>query len=202
MKAVRTRQYILEKAAAVFNKKGFDGTSLADLEAETGLSKGALYGNFRDKETLAAQAFAHSTARIKHLMLEELKGISSHRGKLFALLDFFARYADRPPIAGGCPLMNLAVEADDNRISMRPVVAGEINRMVRFIDALIRKGIRSGEFKKDTDHRALAYTFFCALEGAIMFSRVERSREPMHIIVDHCKTKLDQITNPIWNKKG
>jgi hypothetical protein len=68
--------------------------------------------------------------------------------------------------------------------------------------ALLKKGIRSGEFKKDTNPRELAYTFFCAIEGAIMFSRVERSREPMDIIVKHCKNKLDQISNPIWNKKG
>jgi hypothetical protein len=131
-----------------------------------------------------------------------LKGISSYKGKLCVLLDFFARYAQSPPIAGGCPLLNLAVEADDNRISMRPIVADEIHRMVEFIGLLIRKGIKAGEFRMDTNHRELAYTFFCALEGAIMFSRVEGSREPIDIIVHHCKGRLNQITNPIWNKKG
>jgi len=94
------------------------------------------------------------------------------------------------------------VEADDNRVSIRPVVGSEITQVVNFMATLIRKGIRSGEFKQNTDSRELAYVFFCALEGAIMFSRVEGSSEPMNIVVNHCKNKLDQITHPLWNKNG
>ena len=202
MKGERTRKYILEKAAPVFNKKGFEATSLADLEEVTGLTKGALYGNFQDKETLAGEAFAYSTATVKGLIKESLRTVGTYKGKLFALLDFFARYVSEPPIAGGCPLLNTAVEADDYRTSMRPVVSSEITQVVNFIATLLRKGVRSGEFKKDIPVRELAYTFFCAIEGAIMFSRVERSAEPMHVIVKHCKKKLDQLSNPLWNKKG
>lgn len=202
MKAQRTRQYILEKAAPVFNQKGFDGTSLADLETVTGLSKGALYGNFSDKETLAGEAFTYSIARVKTLIRQSLSPFKSQKAKLFALLDFFAQYVIDPPVAGGCPLLNTAIEADDHRIAMRPVVAEELVRVVNFIASLLRKGVLAGEFRKDIHPRELAYTFFCAIEGAIMFSRVEGSGEPMQIIVSHCKNKLDQISNPVCNKKG
>jgi hypothetical protein len=65
---------------------------------------------------------------------------------------------------------------------------------VDFIADLIIKGIAAGEFKKGIKPRELAYSFFCSIEGAIMFSRVERSREPMDIIVAHCKKTLDQIS--------
>jgi TetR/AcrR family transcriptional repressor of nem operon len=195
MKAVRTREFILDKAAPVFNKKGFDGTSLADLEAVTGLTKGALYGNFPDKETLAAQAFLHSTGLAKGLIRDRLQGISSSKQKLYALFDFFWGFVSSPPVPGGCPLLNTAVDADDHRTSMRPLVAGEIMQMVRFIEGLIKEGVRSGEFKKGISARELAYTFFCAIEGAIMFSRVEGSCAPMDIIINHCKKKLDQISN-------
>lgn len=202
MKAARTRQFILEKAAPLFNKNGFQGTTLADLERVTGLTKGALYGNFPDKEALAAQAFAYATQTVRELIRDTLKPVPTFRGKLFALFDFFAGYVLAPPIPGGCPLLNTAVEADDNRVSIRPVVGSEITQVVNFMATLIRKGIRSGEFKQNTDSRELAYVFFCALEGAIMFSRVEGSSEPMNIVVNHCKNKLDQITHPLWNKNG
>jgi TetR/AcrR family transcriptional regulator, transcriptional repressor for nem operon len=202
VKAAQTRKLILEKAAPLFNQKGFEGTSMADLESATGLSKGALYGNFEDKESLAGEAFAWSTGTVRTLIGEELKGLISNKQKLCALFDFFSRYVSEPPIPGGCPLLNTAIEADDNRISMRPVVAGEIMRMVGFMEGLIRKGVRSGEFKKGTNARELAHIFFCAIEGAIMFSRVERSCDAMDIVVGHCKHKLDQISNPIWNKNA
>ena len=202
MKAERTRQYILEKAAPLFNKKGFEATSLADLEQATGLTKGALYGNFPDKETLAGEAFSYSMARVKGLIRESPLPFRSQKAKLFALLDFFAQYVMDPPIAGGCPLLNAAIEADDYRVAMRPIVAEELVRVVNFIASLLRKGVRAGEFSQDIQPRELAYTFFCAIEGAIMFSRVEGSREPMRIIVNHCKNRLDQISNPLCNKNG
>ncbi len=194
MKAAKTRQYILEKAAPLFNTKGFDGTSLADLENATGLTKGALYGNFRDKDTLASEAFVFASSEVRGRVRALLAPIPSYREKLLALLDFYAKYVLDPPIEGGCPLLNAAVEADDHRPSMRPVVTGEITQTVESIAVLIRKGMRAGEFRDDTNARALAYTFFCAVEGAIMVSRVERSREPMDIVVKHCKDKLQQIT--------
>lgn len=202
MKAARTRRMILEKAAGLFNKKGYEGTSMADLEVATGLTKGALYGNFPDKAAIAGEAFAYATRMVRELMGNTLKPIPTFKGKLSAMLDFFAQYVLTPPIPGGCPLLNTAVEADDNRHSMRPVVSGEIMQVVNGMAALLKKGIRAGEFRKDTNPRELAYTFFCAIEGAIMFSRVEGSREPMDIIVKHCKNKLDQISNPLWNRKG
>ena len=201
MKGARTRQYILEKAAPLFNKRGFDGTSLADLEKATGLTKGALYSHFGDKDTLADEAFRYAAATVKGLIKDLLISIPTNKGKFFALLDFFAGYVLNPPIPGGCPLMNTAVEADDHRISIRPVVAEEVRRVIYFMAALIRKGMRSGEFRKGTDARQLAYVFFCAIEGAIMFSRLERSAEPIKIVVNHCKNKLDQISNATWNKK-
>jgi AcrR family transcriptional regulator len=202
VKAARTREYILEKASPLFNQKGFDGTSLADLQAVTGLTKGALYGNFESKEVMASEAFIWSTAIVKKLIAEELKDLGSFKDKLYGLLDFFAGYVSRPPIAGGCPLLNAAIDVDDHHVAMRPVVGTEIRRMVAFMELLIRKGIRAGEFKKGTNAREIAYMFFCMIEGALMFSRVERSREPMDIIINHCKYKLDQISNPLWNKKG
>jgi len=52
-KAERTSAFIIERVAPVFNKHGYIGTSMSDLTEATGLTKGALYGNFENKEALA-----------------------------------------------------------------------------------------------------------------------------------------------------
>ncbi|HAE68223.1 MAG TPA: TetR/AcrR family transcriptional regulator, partial [Sphingobacterium sp.] len=52
-KAEQTRQYIIEKTAPIFNKKGYFATSLSDITTATGLTKGSIYGNFKDKDDLA-----------------------------------------------------------------------------------------------------------------------------------------------------
>lgn len=193
-KADRTRQFIIETTAPLFNTKGFAGTSLNNLIEATGLTKGSLYGNFKDKEEISAAAFRYSMAKVREMVREELQDVVTFKKQLYALLDFYARYVFNPPVAGGCPLLNTAVEADDHHTSMRKVVTKEIISTIDFISGLIKKGIASGEFKKDVKSKELAYTFFCSIEGAIMISRVERSREPMDIVVKHCKQILEQIS--------
>jgi AcrR family transcriptional regulator len=193
-KAEKTRQYIIEQTAPLFNRKGFAGTTLSDLTETTGLTKGALYGNFSDKEEIAMEAFRHAMRKVREMVTQKLDGARTFKGQLNALLDFYSAYVFDPPVAGGCPLLNAAVETDDDHTSMRRVVVKELMQTVNFIESLLEKGVQEGEFKSNIKAKELAYTFFCSIEGAIMFSRVERSREPMDIIIKHCKKILDQIS--------
>jgi TetR/AcrR family transcriptional repressor of nem operon len=194
-KSERTRQHIVKSTAPLFNRKGFDGTSVADLTEITGLTKGALYGNFHDKQDMAMEAFKYSMLKVKKKVGQHLAGASTYKERLIALLDFYSTYVFSPPIPGGCPLLNTAIEADDHRTSMRGVVVKELTNTVNFIIDLLQRGIKAGEFRPDIVPKEIAYSLFCAIEGALMFSRVERSREPMDLIVRHCKKVLDQITS-------
>jgi TetR/AcrR family transcriptional regulator, transcriptional repressor for nem operon len=193
-KADRTRQFIIERTAPLFNSKGFDGTTLSDLTEATGLSKGAIYGNFNDKEEIASAAFAYSVEKIRSIIHERLSTRKKYAERLFVLFDCYAEYVFSPPIAGGCPLMNAAVQSDDQNPKNRKVVAREINAMIDSIASLIEGGIEAGEFKKGTDSKRLAYIFFCTIEGGIMYARAERSQEPMTIVVNHCKEIIKQIS--------
>ncbi|HEY9048322.1 MAG TPA: TetR/AcrR family transcriptional regulator [Ohtaekwangia sp.] len=193
-KAERTRQYIIEKTAPLFNKKGFDGTSLKDLTDSTGLTKGAIYGNFADKEEIALEAFKYSMTKVREMVHLEMEDANTYKKQLIALLEFYARYVFNPPVAGGCPLLNTAVEADDHHLPMRKVVVKELLETIHFITSLLDKGVKAGEFKKGIKTNEIAYTLFCSVEGALMFARAERSDEPMQIIVRHCKNLLNQIS--------
>ncbi len=54
-----TRAAIIESAFRLFIQHGYEGTSMADLVAATGLSKGAVYHHFKDKEALHDAAIEH-----------------------------------------------------------------------------------------------------------------------------------------------
>lgn len=193
-KAERTRQWIIQKTAPVFNKKGFDATSLSDLTNITGLTKGALYGNFKDKTEIRKEAFQYAMKKVRNKVQKRLNPHNTYKSQLIALLGFYSSYVLNPPVPGGCPLLNTAVEVDDNDAGMRKTVADELKSAVNFISTLLQKGIAAGEFRSEVDTHALAQTFFCAVEGAIMFSRVSRSDSSMKIVVAHCKEILDQIS--------
>jgi AcrR family transcriptional regulator len=48
----RTRAALIRAAAALVGEKGFERTSLEEVAARAGMTRGAIYGNFRDREAL------------------------------------------------------------------------------------------------------------------------------------------------------
>ena len=54
-----SRPDVMEKSIPVFWENGFAGTSLADLEAATGVNRSGLYTEFRDKEDLFLASLGH-----------------------------------------------------------------------------------------------------------------------------------------------
>jgi TetR/AcrR family transcriptional repressor of nem operon len=56
-KAEKTKAFIIERSAPLFNSKGYSGTSMNDLMDITGLTKGSIYGNFENKDEVALAAF-------------------------------------------------------------------------------------------------------------------------------------------------
>jgi TetR/AcrR family transcriptional regulator, transcriptional repressor for nem operon len=179
---------------------GFDGTSLADLCRATGLTKGALYGNFADKEELASEAFRYTISKMRSFGSRSMRSQPTNRKRLEALLEFFLRAVLNPPVRGGCPLLNTAVEADDHRPSMRKTVVKELEKSVNTMTKLLDRGKIAGEFKKNINSKEIATFCFCAIEGAIMYSRVSASAEAMEIVVKTLNGLLESVS--VKKRKG
>ena len=81
-KAERTRQFIVETTSGIFNKKGYAGTSLSDLTEATGLTKGSIYGNFKNKEEVAVAAFEYNSARVRKLIAAQIEKAPTYYEKL------------------------------------------------------------------------------------------------------------------------
>lgn len=193
LKAQRTRRMIIEKTAPLFNMGGFDGTSLSDLCRVTGLTKGALYGNFEGKEELATEAFKYTISKLRSYGSRSMRSHGSNKEKLDALLNFFVKAVLDPPVRGGCPLLNTAVEADDHRTSMKKTVLKELQKSVNSMTKLLDRGKAAGEFRKDVDSKEMAMMFFCSIEGAIMYSRVAGTAEPMKVVTRSIRNSIEDI---------
>src|SRR3954468_19661314 len=63
MRVARPREFdeneVLDRALETFWSKGFDGTSIQDLIASTGLARASLYGAFGDKQQLYERVLEH-----------------------------------------------------------------------------------------------------------------------------------------------
>jgi TetR/AcrR family transcriptional repressor of nem operon len=189
-KAAQTRQFIIEKAAPLFNKKGVAGTSLSDIMEVTSLAKGGLYGNFDTKEEISIASFDYIADTVKaHYASITQKEVTA-REKLYALLEYFKVYPLTPIVEGGCPILNFGVEADDTNPVLKERVSKLIDYMEEAIVRMVTLGITNGEFEKSWNARRFAVKMFSMLEGAILIARVKNNNKQMLVVVDILKEEI------------
>ncbi len=178
-KAEKTREFIIEKAAPIFNTKGYAGTSLTDVINATGLSKGSIYGNFENKDEIALAVYEHNIKLVGVQLYAEIDSRKTAAHKILAFTEYYRTNWKNIFEKGGCPILNAAIEADDNLPFLRKSVQDSIKKLNRKISKTIEDGIVNGEFNKKINATEYAYTFIILLEGGMMLSKIENN--PKHL---------------------
>lgn len=188
-----TKQYIVERSSAVFNTKGYMGTSMQDIMDATGLTKGGLYGNYKSKEAIAFAAFDYNVKKVMDMMSKMIVVEKNAPDKLNAILNFFKSYYFEPPVAGGCPILNMAIEADDTHPGLRLKVVEALEALRASLIHILKKGQSYGQIKADADVNKFATIFLSTIEGGIMMSKVYQDFRYLRDCIAHLSELTEQI---------
>lgn len=188
-----TRSIILETACELFNSQGYKATSISDITEKAKLTKGAIYRHFQDKSSLEKEALRTMSTKLLGDILRCVKEAKNSKDKLLCILNYFAAYGKKPPFTGGCPLMNAAVEADDNNIELKQVVQHIMDQIHNSIHKIILNGINHGQIKKNTDGKALSSLMISSLEGAVMMLKVLDTDTHLKNCIKHLEKEIDAI---------
>ncbi len=192
-KADKTKKLIIEKTAAIFNTKGFTGTSLTDMTEITGLTKGSIYGNFRNKDEVAMEAFKFNLQIMNHLFAAEMAKKNTFREKILVYPEVLANFSETKFPRGGCPILNTAVESDDTHPVLKQRAQKALLDWRDKIVGLLKNGIEAGEFKPELNTEQIAITMLASLEGAIMIRKLTDSQEYMRLIMKSLKDYIEQL---------
>ena len=169
-KSEKTTKFIIETVAPIFNKKGYAATSMADITKATGLTKGAIYGNFKNKEEIAIAAFSKNVNDL-------LKRISAHQEqsksplqKLYLITDFYRNYYQYSQELGGCPILNIGVDANNQNTSLLEQVRRVINKTQNNIAKMVDWGKDIGEIKQEVNATLFAKQLYSHIQGAIFMA--------------------------------
>ena len=193
-KGERTKQAIVEKAAKVFNCKGYEGTSLADLSEATGIQKGGLYRHFENKEELALAAADFAFRKVREARFSSRRPEQSWRE---ALLEFLQRWIDPPMplLPGGCPVLNTAIDADDGNPRLLEAVSQELALWVSQLSSLFQEGMQLGQFPEGDPSQAAEF-FLASLEGSLMIARLKKDRQVLYNTAAFLRSWLGSPTSP------
>lgn len=179
MSSQETKAKIIQISAELFNTKGYFGTSISDVMKATGLKKGGIYNHFQSKEELALAAFDYAFQQVSKRTLKVLKKKTNAKDRLLAILTNFLSYLDDPPVTGGCPILNTAIESDDAHPALQKKALAAMDSLCNLICRIIAKGIAKGEINPNTNPDEVTSIIVCTVEGAIMMSKLYR--DPIHL---------------------
>ncbi|SDI60612.1 TetR/AcrR family transcriptional regulator [Chryseobacterium jejuense] len=191
-KAEKTKQFIIEKTATLFNTKGYNATSLSDITQVTGLTKGSIYGNFENKDQVAIEVYKYNAGLLSKVMNHSLGDqYQTSTEKLHAFVTFYRKNWRSVFSNGGCPLMNAATEADDSFPALKNYVQKSFTLWTEKIAAVIVQGQKNSELKASVNADEYASLFIMLIEGGILLSKTMDDEKFLNQALDKVKDMID-----------
>ena len=192
VRSEKTRQLIIEKTAAIFNKKGYTGTYLSDLTNATGLTKGSIYGNFKDKNEVALEAFKFNYKFQTRQIIDKIEKEDNSVNKLMTFLNHY-KTSFKPIFKnGGCAILNTAVDTDDGNELLKNEVVKTIHNWHKKIVSILIEGVNKNELK-EIDIDLFSYRMIAIIEGSILLAKTLNKPEILLNNIEHLETEILQL---------
>ncbi|MBP1933341.1 TetR/AcrR family transcriptional regulator [Ammoniphilus resinae] len=179
-KTEKTKSFIIEKASPIFNKKGYYGTSLSDLTHATKLTKGSIYGNFKDKDEVAVKCFLFNVNKITDEIFKNMHGVTSPIEKLLVFPNVYRNIYKDIIENGGCPIANTLIDSDDTHPTLLNLALDVIHRLENSLVSIIEEGKSGGEIRVSAESHKTAQTMITLFEGGIILSK--STNQPSYLL--------------------
>jgi TetR/AcrR family transcriptional regulator, transcriptional repressor for nem operon len=180
----KTRERLLELAAAAIKVEGPEGISIAAIMARAGLTHGGFYAHFGSKEELIAAAIQRMFEMVDRATQRRLEGLEPAEALAYFIDDYLsARHVDS--VSEGCPLP--AVSADVARLGTdikAPFSHGFVQLQEHLADLFRQLG------HQNTEAEELATSVYAEMVGALSLARAVQDPDQAAKIRNHCRRSL------------
>jgi AcrR family transcriptional regulator len=161
-----TRQRILKAAFRVFIEKGFHRASIDDVVAASGLSVGAIYNYFPNKDELIRASIDDTGREETEALLADTQAVGSIWDRMERAMGGWWRGTVEIP--GGPAFLADAWGEASRRPLIRDLMARRFERSVMFSTVILRESVNRGELPAELDVDGLARTFAALLDGMVL----------------------------------
>lgn len=181
----------LTKAMEVFWQHGYHDTSIDDLTASTGLTKGSLYKAFKDKKHLFLAAFDHYVA---HSVIGPFERRLAHREPAEALItQLFKHYARVSSLTQGyrgCMITSTAMEMLPHDPDIEKRVSQALDRTRHFLQQALALGKEQGWIDSSLNEETAAFFLLTQLQGMRVLGKTAPPEQLMHGTIDYALRAL------------
>jgi TetR/AcrR family transcriptional repressor of nem operon len=137
-----TRQKIIEKSMQLFSVQGYFHTPIAAIVKAAGLTKGGLYGHFRNKEEIWYAVYAECIRVWKTVVFAGVREIGDPLARINRVIEnSMKNYLGGGVFEGGCFLLNSLVEL----AGQAPTMSNHVLKGFRDFTELLRQWLQEAE---------------------------------------------------------
>jgi TetR/AcrR family transcriptional regulator, transcriptional repressor for nem operon len=169
---------VLDRALQLFRERGFDGTSMSDLEAHLGLGRQSLYNTFGDKRELYLKALDLYQRQANSQMLDMLEAPDAGLDALERWLAANAATVTVPGAPAGCFTVNSIVERPDDAPTAARCTHGR-ECLTRAIRTVLSQARAKGEIPAERDVEGLVGLVVAHVYGLAVLARAGASEREL-----------------------
>jgi TetR/AcrR family transcriptional repressor of bet genes len=171
------RQQITRGLMMVMAKKGFDGSSTADIARAARLTTGLVHYHFKDKLEILHALAEHLSQEDEASLRRHLEPLGERPAEsLGAIIDFYLGLGAAKPNVLAC-WISLGGEALRHK-RIAGVFAATLERLQRLVRERIEAGVRLKVFRADVDADAAAAALVATIQGYFVLAGTARTLIP------------------------
>lgn len=187
-----TRERLITTAAELFRRQGYAQTGVNQIIQEANATSGSFYHFFPAKEDLLMAVVDHIAEVFEAEVFTPATGRSSEPiEELFAVLDLYRQHLENGGFTFASPMAGLSAEVSENHPQVRARLAEIFAAWTGRIEELLRGA--GDRLPATVDRTAIAELVVCAVEGAVLAARVNRSLGPFNAVVAQLMNFFDLL---------
>ncbi len=180
-----TREKLLASAYCEIRRQGYQGASINNILESTGLTKGALYHHFANKQALGLAVIDEVIAvNLNDWFIQRIRDSATPVETLLDVIAQLGARLDEEAILLGCPLNNLIQEMSPLDEQFRHRLNVILEDWQSAIDSALHKSQQQGRIKPEIDCSAAALFILSAWEGCIGMAKNRQSIRPFQICLE------------------
>ena len=193
-KGTRTRRKIITESLQLFSVKGYYNTSVSDILAVSGLTKGGLYGHFASKEDIWYAVYDEAVSIWKGIVFNGIRNNSDPLKRIEKFIENDMReYLGADVFEGGCFFLNMLVELSGQSASMSKQILRGFVRLSGLLRSWLEEADQRGMLREDLDLKEVANFIIITLNGAAALYISSRDRSILDQTVRQLRFYIAQL---------
>jgi TetR/AcrR family transcriptional regulator, transcriptional repressor for nem operon len=177
-----TRERLISAALKLFGEKGYQSTSVADVQRESDCHSGSFYHFFPTKQDLLLAVLERYRTGIVPMLIEPAwANVHDPIERVFALLARYRMLLEVTHCAFGCPIGSLALELHEPDPAVRLLLASNFTGWIDQVENCLIDARKV--LGRDLDTRRTASFVLTVMEGGVMQARTFRDLRPFDAAV-------------------